>query len=82
MAPRKIIYHMGPTNSGKTANAIQRLTDAKNGLYCAPLRLLAWEIAETLQARDKVCNLMTGPEQELFFNATHCSCTIEMADFK
>ena len=24
---------------------------------------------------------MTGPEQELFFNATHCSCTIEMADF-
>jgi ATP-dependent RNA helicase SUPV3L1/SUV3 len=44
MPPRRIIYHMGPTNSGKTKNALDALMTAKNGLYCAPLRLLALEI--------------------------------------
>jgi len=39
---------MGPTNSGKTKHAIEALLQAKKGLYLAPLRLLAWEITETL----------------------------------
>jgi ATP-dependent RNA helicase SUPV3L1/SUV3 len=41
---RKIFYHMGPTNSGKTYEALTKLAKAKNGIYCAPLRLLAWEV--------------------------------------
>jgi ATP-dependent RNA helicase SUPV3L1/SUV3 len=41
---RKIYYHMGPTNSGKTYEALTSLAKAKNGIYCAPLRLLAWEV--------------------------------------
>jgi ATP-dependent RNA helicase SUPV3L1/SUV3 len=41
---RKIYYHMGPTNSGKTFEALTNLAKAKNGIYCAPLRLLAWEV--------------------------------------
>ncbi len=41
---RKIYYHMGPTNSGKTYEALKCLENAKNGIYCAPLRLLAWEV--------------------------------------
>jgi ATP-dependent RNA helicase SUPV3L1/SUV3 len=41
---RKIYYHMGPTNSGKTYEALNSLAKAKNGIYCAPLRLLAWEV--------------------------------------
>jgi ATP-dependent RNA helicase SUPV3L1/SUV3 len=41
---RRIVYHMGPTNSGKTYEALQSLMKAKNGIYCAPLRLLAWEV--------------------------------------
>lgn len=53
---------MGATNSGKTKNAIDALSSAKNGIYLAPLRLLAWEIHETLANRGKVCNLMTGQE--------------------
>jgi ATP-dependent RNA helicase SUPV3L1/SUV3 len=57
---RRIIYHMGPTNSGKTRNAFEALVEAKNGIYLAPLRLLASEIAETLHSRGKVCNLFTG----------------------
>ena len=48
MGPRQIYYHMGPTNSGKTKNALESLKKAKTGIYCAPLRLLAWEITETL----------------------------------
>jgi ATP-dependent RNA helicase SUPV3L1/SUV3 len=41
---RKIIYHCGPTNSGKTYEALQRLKQADNGMYCGPLRLLAMEV--------------------------------------
>lgn len=43
---RSIYYHLGPTNSGKTRAAINKLQTAKSGIYCAPLRLLAWEISE------------------------------------
>jgi ATP-dependent RNA helicase SUPV3L1/SUV3 len=56
------------------------LEQAKQGLYLAPLRLLSWEVAETLQSRGKVCNLLTGQEVQLNFNATHLSSTIEMCD--
>ena len=41
---RKIIYHAGPTNSGKTHNALKRFTGASSGIYCGPLRLLANEV--------------------------------------
>lgn len=43
---RKIIFHAGPTNSGKTYHAIQRYLEAKSGIYCGPLKLLAHEIFE------------------------------------
>ncbi|KDD73740.1 hypothetical protein H632_c1878p0, partial [Helicosporidium sp. ATCC 50920] len=39
--PRRIVYHAGPTNSGKTYNALQALKKAQTGAYCGPLRLLA-----------------------------------------
>jgi len=57
---RTIHYHMGPTNSGKTKTAIQALMETKRGVYCAPLRLLAWEISETLSNNGIPCNLLTG----------------------
>lgn len=41
---RKIIFHAGPTNSGKTYNAMQRFLNAKSGVYCGPLKLLAAEV--------------------------------------
>lgn len=43
---RKVIFHAGPTNSGKTYHAIQRYLAAKSGVYCGPLKLLAHEIFE------------------------------------
>lgn len=57
---RIIHYHMGPTNSGKTKTALDSLIKAKNGIYCAPLRLLAWEVSETLGNNGVSCNLITG----------------------
>ena len=41
---RKIVYHAGPTNSGKTYHALQRFMMAKSGIYCGPLRMLAVEV--------------------------------------
>ena len=44
---RTFIYHHGPTNSGKTYAALLDLEKAESGIYCAPLRLLAWEVCYT-----------------------------------
>lgn len=41
---RKIIFHAGPTNSGKTYHAMQRFLEAESGIYCGPLKLLAMEV--------------------------------------
>ncbi|CAE6477789.1 unnamed protein product [Rhizoctonia solani] len=41
---RKVIMHVGPTNSGKTYNALQALAGAESGVYAGPLRLLAHEV--------------------------------------
>ncbi|KAG8746167.1 RNA helicase [Ceratobasidium sp. 414] len=41
---RKVIMHVGPTNSGKTYNALQALAGARSGVYAGPLRLLAHEV--------------------------------------
>ncbi|KAH6919301.1 ATP-dependent RNA helicase suv3 [Coprinopsis sp. MPI-PUGE-AT-0042] len=45
---RKVIMHVGPTNSGKTYHALRALAAAKRGVYAGPLRLLAHEIWERL----------------------------------
>jgi len=47
---RKIIMHLGPTNSGKTHEALQELIKSTSGVYCGPLRILAWEIYEKLNS--------------------------------
>ena len=78
--PRRIICHVGPTNSGKTYNALKSLENSYSGLYCGPLRLLAWEVCEKLRGLGIKCNLITGQEKENIDQATHISCTIEMAD--
>jgi len=45
---RKLILHVGPTNSGKTHTALRTLAAARVGAYGGPLRLLAHEIYERL----------------------------------
>ena len=52
---RKVIFHAGPTNSGKTYNALLRLKHANKGMYLAPLRLLAAECYENLTSEGVYC---------------------------
>lgn len=80
---RKIIMHVGPTNSGKTYNSLKAFAAAKSGYYAGPLRLLAREIYERFQGQGVSCNLITGeeviPSLDEFGNVTNLSSgTIEM----
>lgn len=76
---RKVVYHMGPTNSGKTYHAIEALCQAKKGCYLAPLRLLASELFDTMNNKGVKTTLLTGEEVIEVPQATHTSSTIEMA---
>uniref|UniRef100_A0A8C7TNJ0 ATP-dependent RNA helicase SUPV3L1, mitochondrial n=1 Tax=Oncorhynchus mykiss TaxID=8022 RepID=A0A8C7TNJ0_ONCMY len=79
---RKVIFHAGPTNSGKTHHAIQRYLAAKSGVYCGPLKLLAHEIFEKSNTAGVPCDLVTGEERTFVDaeggQAEHVACTIEM----
>ncbi|XP_036121653.1 ATP-dependent RNA helicase SUPV3L1, mitochondrial [Molossus molossus] len=79
---RKIVFHSGPTNSGKTYHAIQKYLSAKSGVYCGPLKLLAHEIFEKSNAEGVPCDLVTGEERVTIDpngkQATHVACTVEM----
>lgn len=59
---RKLVLHVGPTNSGKTYNSLQELAKSKSGYYAGPLRLLAREIYERFNQQGIRCNLITGEE--------------------
>ncbi|KAK2896677.1 hypothetical protein Q8A67_011165 [Cirrhinus molitorella] len=79
---RKIVFHAGPTNSGKTYHAIQRFLAAKSGVYCGPLKLLAHEIYEKSNDAGVPCDLVTG-EERIFVDSEgrpsgHIASTIEM----
>lgn len=77
----KYILHVGPTNSGKTYNAVQALKKANSGIYLAPLRLLAWEIYDKLNKENVPCSLITGEERQIIKNSQITSCTIEIANY-
>jgi len=76
----QITLHVGPTNSGKTHTALQRLASASSGVYCGPLRLLAHEVYERMNALGCPTSLITGQQQLMEADARHISCTIEMLD--
>lgn len=79
---RKVYIHLGETNTGKTYTAMERLKEAKNGVYLSPLRILALENYEKLNNSNIICNLLTGEEEIIKENATHTSCTIEKLNLK
>ena len=79
---RRFILHLGPTNSGKTWESIQRLQAARHGIYLGPLRLLAFEQFEGLNLADVPCSLVTGEERIPVPGSRVQSSTIEMADLE
>ncbi|KAI9229539.1 MAG: P-loop containing nucleoside triphosphate hydrolase protein [Piptocephalis tieghemiana] len=79
---RRIILHVGPTNSGKTYRALERLKQAQSGAYAGPLRLLAHEVYTRFNAAGFPCDLITGEESCRALGkdtpAPLISCTVEM----
>ncbi len=78
---RKLYFFVGPTNSGKTYQAMQSLIDANCGVYLAPLRLLALENYEYLRNSDISASLITGEEEIIDEDGSHICSTIEMVNF-
>jgi ATP-dependent RNA helicase SUPV3L1/SUV3 len=77
-AQRQVTLYVGPPNSGKTHAAFERLAQALDGAYLAPLRLLALEGRDRLVARGVPCSLLTGEENVPAEGARVVSSTIEM----
>lgn len=77
---RTIHLHVGPTNSGKTYNALKALERSKNGVYAGPLRLLAAEVYQRFKAKGRACALVTGEEiqKPTGVNDYLTACTVEM----
>ncbi len=74
-----IFAYLGPTNTGKTYRAIQRMIELGGGCIGLPLRLLAREVYERLA--EKVGNdnvgLITGEERILPRHYRYLACTVE-----
>ncbi|XVF38265.1 hypothetical protein REPUB_Repub20aG0085600 [Reevesia pubescens] len=77
---RKVFLHVGPTNSGNTYHALKQLESSPSGIYCGPLRLLAWEVSKQLNKAKVPCDLITGQEKDEVDGAKHKAVTVEMAD--
>ena len=74
----RYVLHIGETNTGKTHQALKKMKAAESGLYLAPLRLLALEVFDKLNAEGVPCSLKTGEEEKSVEGAKHFSCTVEM----
>ncbi|MEJ9230770.1 RNA helicase [Peribacillus butanolivorans] len=74
----RYVLHIGDTNTGKTHQALKKMKAAESGLYLAPLRLLALEVFDKLNAEGVPCSLKTGEEEKSVEGAKHFSCTVEM----
>ena len=70
---------LGPTNTGKTHLAIERLLGHSSGMIGFPLRLLARENYDRMVARKGIRNvaLITGEEKIVPPGARWFSCTVE-----
>ncbi|WP_312724858.1 SUV3 family DEAD/DEAH box RNA helicase [Stutzerimonas kunmingensis] len=68
---------LGPTNSGKTHRSIEAMAAAEHGIYLSPLRLMALENQERIEAMGVPCSLVTGEEEIIRDGATHFCCTVE-----
>jgi ATP-dependent RNA helicase SUPV3L1/SUV3 len=78
--PETVVAHLGPTNSGKTHDAIAFLAEQGRGVYAGPLRMLAQEAHRRLAGLlgEEQVGLITG-EERINEHAPVLCCTVEMA---
>ena len=75
----KIIGLLGPTNTGKTYIAIEKMLEFESGIFGLPLRLLAREVYDKCVNKvgaEKVA-LITGEEKIIPSTARYFICTVE-----
>ncbi len=76
---RKLVLIVGPTNSGKTHEALALAAAAPTAAVLSPLRLLALEHFERLGAAGVAAGMVTGEEILGDPEAGHVACTVEAA---
>ncbi len=75
----KIVALLGPTNTGKTYVAIEKMLKHDTGIFGLPLRLLAREVYDKCVEKvgvEKVA-LITGEEKIIPATASYFICTVE-----
>ncbi|MEL6508918.1 MAG: helicase-related protein [Pseudomonadota bacterium] len=77
--PSRITAVLGPTNTGKTHYAIERMLGHRTGIIGLPLRLLAREVYDKIVAvrGPSVVALVTGEERIVPERAQYWVCTVE-----
>ncbi len=76
---KKIVALLGPTNTGKTHLAIEKMLEYDTGIFGLPLRLLAREVYDKCVkkiGKEKVA-LITGEEKIVPSSADYFICTVE-----
>jgi ATP-dependent RNA helicase SUPV3L1/SUV3 len=78
-APPRLVAVLGPTNTGKTHLAVERMLGHASGMIGLPLRLLAREIYDrVVKARGaRSVALITGEEKIVPPHAQYFVCTVE-----
>ena len=76
---QKIIALLGPTNTGKTYVAIEKMLEYENGIFGLPLRLLAREVYDKCVEKVGIQRvaLITGEEKIIPSTADYFICTVE-----
>ena len=76
---KKIIALLGPTNTGKTHEAIEKMLEFDTGIFGLPVRLLAREVYEKCVSKvgSEIVALITGEEKIIPSSAKFFICTVE-----
>jgi ATP-dependent RNA helicase SUPV3L1/SUV3 len=74
-----LVAVLGPTNTGKTHRAIERMLEFETGVIGLPLRLLAREVYDRVSTRvgEQAVALVTGEEKRVPPRARYWVCTTE-----
>ena len=76
---QKIVALLGPTNTGKTHVALEKMLEFETGIFGLPLRLLAREVYDKCVKKLEVQKvaLITGEEKIIPNSASFFICTVE-----
>jgi ATP-dependent RNA helicase SUPV3L1/SUV3 len=79
MTPSRTLALLGPTNTGKTHHAVERMLSHPTGMIGLPLRLLAREVYDRVTARlgEAAVALVTGEEKRIPPRPRYWVCTVE-----